>query len=76
MRLSVDAGYKDSDRLYRVMSNLKMGDDEILTWSITPGPVRDAILETIPEAEPVVRGQWWHGRTADATQRQIVFGTR
>jgi putative ABC transport system permease protein len=52
--LSIDAGYKDSDRLYRVVSNLKTGDNEIMTWSITAGPLREAILETIPEAEVVV----------------------
>lgn len=52
--MSIDAGYKDSDRLYRVVSNLKMSDDEILTWTITPGPMREAILETVPEVELVV----------------------
>jgi putative ABC transport system permease protein len=52
--VSVDAGYKDSDRLYRIVSNLKVSDDEILTWTITPGPLRESILETIPEAELVV----------------------
>jgi putative ABC transport system permease protein len=52
--MSIDAGYKDSERLYRIVSSLKMSDDEILTWNITPGPLRESILETIPEADVVV----------------------
>ena len=52
--VSIDAGYKDSDRLYRIVSNLKISDDEIMTWNITPGPLRESILENVPEAEVVV----------------------
>lgn len=52
--LGIDAGYKDSDRIYRLLSNLKMSNDEILTWNITPGPMRDAILESVPEVEVAV----------------------
>lgn len=51
---SIDAGYKDSDRLYRIVSNLKISDDEIMTWNITPGPLRENILDIVPEAEVVV----------------------
>jgi putative ABC transport system permease protein len=52
---SVDAQYKDSDRLYRILANLKMSNGEILTWTNTPGPLSDAILENIPEVEFSVR---------------------
>ncbi|MEJ0029384.1 MAG: ABC transporter permease [Bacteroidota bacterium] len=67
--VSVDAGYKDSDRLYRIVSNLKMSDDEILTWSITPGPLREMILERVPEAEVVVH-------TANAGGLLIQYGDK
>ena len=53
--MKIDAGYKDSDRLYRIVSNLKMSNGEILTWDITAGPMGDAILETVPEVELAVR---------------------
>ena len=49
--LKVDAGYADSDRLYRIVSNLKMSNGEILTWTITPGPLREMITEGVPEVE-------------------------
>src|SRR4051794_13122519 len=52
--LAVDAGYKDSDRLYQVLANLNMTDGDLLTWTSSPGPMREAILETVPEAEVVV----------------------
>jgi ABC-type antimicrobial peptide transport system permease subunit len=53
--LNVDAGYADADRLYRIISNLKVGNGEILTWDITPGPMGDEVMENIPEVEVAVR---------------------
>ncbi|HZY77949.1 MAG TPA: ABC transporter permease [Cyclobacteriaceae bacterium] len=53
--VSIDAQFKDSDRLYRVVSNLKMSNGDVLTWTITPGPMGDAIVETVPEVEVVVK---------------------
>lgn len=51
----VDAGFNDSERLYRIVSNLRMTDAEILTWDVTPGPLGESILETVPEVELMVR---------------------
>jgi putative ABC transport system permease protein len=53
--LSIDARYKDSDRLYQVLGNMNMTGGDLLTWSSSPGPMREAILETVPEAEVVVQ---------------------
>src|SRR5678809_366887 len=53
--LTVDTLYKDSDRILRVMTNLKMSDNELLTWTITPGPLAEAITEEVPEVELAVR---------------------
>lgn len=67
--LNVDATYPDSDRIYRIVSNLKMSNDEILTWDVTPGPMADAIAESIPEVEVTVR-------TMDNGARLIQYGDR
>jgi putative ABC transport system permease protein len=53
--MRVDTLYKDSDRIYRIISNLKMSNDEILTWTITPGPLAEAIADEIPEIDAAVR---------------------
>jgi ABC-type antimicrobial peptide transport system permease subunit len=53
--MRIDATYKDADRMYRIVSNLNMTNGEILTWDITPGPLVDAITETVPEVEIAVR---------------------
>ncbi len=52
---NVDAKYKDSDRLYRIITNLNMTNGETLTWNITPGPLAEAIAENVPEVELSVR---------------------
>jgi ABC-type antimicrobial peptide transport system permease subunit len=53
--VKTDATFQDSDRLYRIVSNLKMGNGETLTWDITPGPLAEAITETVPEVELAVK---------------------
>lgn len=53
--LGIDAGYKDSERIYRIISNMKMSNGEILTWDITPGPLGEVVMDNIPEVEVVVR---------------------
>jgi len=53
--MQIDADYRDSDRLYKIVSNLKVSDDEILTWENTPGPLGETILETVPEVDLSVR---------------------
>lgn len=53
--VKMDATFKDSDRLYRVVSNLRMSNGETLTWDITPGPLGEAISENIPGVDLAVR---------------------
>jgi ABC-type antimicrobial peptide transport system permease subunit len=53
--VKTDATFKDSDRLYRIVSNLKMSSGETLTWDITPGPLTEAIADEIPEVELAVK---------------------
>src|SRR5689334_6360078 len=53
--LHVDAGYENSDRIYRIMTNLKMSNEETLTWTITQGPLAEAIAEEVPEVELAAR---------------------
>jgi putative ABC transport system permease protein len=50
-----DKFHEDSERIFRVISNLEFNKGEILTWTITPGPLGELINEQIPEAEAAVR---------------------
>ncbi|HYC86052.1 MAG TPA: ABC transporter permease [Chryseosolibacter sp.] len=53
--LEVDKFHKDSDRIFHVVSNLKFSDEELITWTITPGPLADDIRDHVPEVELAVR---------------------
>ena len=53
--LRKDAYHADAERIFRVVSNLNLGDGETITWQITPGPLGEEIREKIPDAEYVVR---------------------
>jgi putative ABC transport system permease protein len=53
--LSKDRFHKNSDRIFHVVSNLRFSSDELLTWTITPGPLAEDIRENIPEVELAVR---------------------
>jgi hypothetical protein len=50
-----DKFHKDSERIFRIVSTLDLGQGEIVTWTITPGPLAEAIVEGVPEVEAVVR---------------------
>jgi len=50
-----DAFHKDSEKIFQIMSNLQLNKGEILTWSITPGPLAEDIRDNIPEVEMAVR---------------------
>lgn len=52
---TIDSGYRDSDRLYKIISHLGLSSDEILTWENTPGPLGDAIQHELPDVELCVR---------------------
>ncbi len=53
--LSKDKFHHESDKIFRVISNLEFNKGELLTWTITPGPLGELIAEQIPEAEYSVR---------------------
>jgi putative ABC transport system permease protein len=53
--ISKDKFHQDSERIFQVISNLEFNKGEVLTWTITPGPLGELINEQIPEAEVAVR---------------------
>jgi putative ABC transport system permease protein len=53
--VSKDKFHYESDKIFRVISNLEFNKGELLTWTITPGPLGELIAEHIPEAEYSVR---------------------
>ncbi len=55
--VSKDKFHNDSDRIFRIVSNLQLKEGETLTWDVTPGPLGDDIRDNIPEVEQVVRLQ-------------------
>lgn len=68
----VDAGYADSDRIYRIICNLKMSNDETLTWDVTPGPLGEAIMENIPEAEVTVRTMYNGSQLIQYNEKSVL----
>jgi putative ABC transport system permease protein len=52
--LSKDKFHHEGEKIYRVVSNLQMNDGEILTWTVTPGPLADDIRENQKEVELTV----------------------
>lgn len=52
-----DKFHHESEKVYRVVSNLEFNKGELLTWAITPGPLADVIRTNIPEVEIAVRTQ-------------------
>jgi len=49
--LSFDRHHQDSEQIYRVLANLEVGDGEVWKWSTVPFPLKDLMLEEIPEIE-------------------------
>lgn len=47
--------HRDSQKIFRVVSNLKLSNGETLTWDITPGPLAEDLRENSPEVEMAVR---------------------
>ncbi len=52
-----DKFHRESEKLFRVVSNLQINEGEILTWAVTPGPLAEDIRENIAEVEMAVRIQ-------------------
>lgn len=47
--------HRDGDKIFRIVSNLKLSTGETITWDITPGPLAEELLENSPEVEMAVR---------------------
>jgi putative ABC transport system permease protein len=56
--LSKDKFHKDIDKIYRVVSNLELNDGDILTWTVTPGPLAEDIRDNQKEIELTVRASF------------------
>lgn len=52
---SVDRFHHESEKIYHVVCNLEQGNGDVVTWPITPGPLAEAIRESVPEVEIAVR---------------------
>lgn len=64
-----DKFHRDADRIFRIVSTLDLGDGEIVTWTITPGPLADAVADQVPEVELAVR-------TMDVGPQLLQFGDK
>lgn len=47
--------HQDGEKLYHIVSNLDMGEGELLTWTVTPGLLGEDIRENDSQVELVVR---------------------
>jgi putative ABC transport system permease protein len=47
--------HKDSNKIFRIVSNMISGDGNIITWNVTPGKLGEDIRENSAEVEMVVR---------------------
>lgn len=52
---SKDTFHADSEKIFSVIANLEFNKGEILTWSMTPGPLAEDIRDNIPGVEMAVR---------------------
>lgn len=52
-----DRFHSDHQKIFNIVSNLRMNDGEILTWDVTPGPLAEEIHEHSSEVELVARTQ-------------------
>lgn len=52
-----DRFHRDSDHIFRIVSNLRLTDGDVITWNITPGPLADDIRDNSPEVALAVRTQ-------------------
>lgn len=72
---SYDTFHKDSNRLYRIFLDFKMGSNA-LSGPISPGPMAGEILRQLPEAEDAVRIRQQSNRaiqTGDKTFYEDLF---
>lgn len=53
--LSKDRFHQDSHRIFQIVSNLTLSDGQVLTWTITPGPLAEDLRDNSPEVEFAAR---------------------
>lgn len=53
--INKDKFHKDGEKIFQILSNIQLGDGELLTWTNTPGPLAEDIIEKSPEVELTVR---------------------
>jgi len=53
--LSKDKFHNESDKIFQVVANLEINKGEVMTWTITPGPLAENIRQNVPEVQMAVR---------------------
>ncbi len=53
--VSKDKFHDDAQSIFRIVSNLDLGDGRMATWTITPGPLADEIHESVPGIRGLAR---------------------
>lgn len=53
--VSKDHFHNESEKIYQVVTNLTLNDGQILTWTVTPGPLAEEIQDNSAEVEMAVR---------------------
>src|SRR5689334_17667915 len=53
--VSKDKFHNENEKIFKVISSLSFNEGEILTWTITPGPLADHLRENFPEVQSAVR---------------------
>jgi len=65
--INIDRHHQELDKIFRIVSNGKLDDGSVITWTITPGPLADDIRENIPEVA-------WAARTMHNGDQLFQFG--
>ena len=50
-----DHFHNESEKIYQVVTNLTLNDGQVLTWTVTPGPLAEEIRDNSAEVEMAVR---------------------
>ena len=67
--VDTDRFHEHDRRLFRVVANFRLPDGEVITWTITPGPLAENIRENDPEVE-------WAVRTQSAGDHLMQYGEK
>ena len=53
--VSIDKFHREGEKIHRVVSNLEVNDGEVMTWTVTPGPLATDVMDNHKEIEMAVR---------------------